>query len=461
MGADYRRLRRARQEWSAAVRVSAWKSGSAFGSVRAVRRLLLQLYRLAVLVAIVWLLREHALRVRVESLRPLTVPEVQSLFSAAVRLEIDASDRGGWHVLGADGKKLGYVLQTAPVSDSIIGYRGWTNTLVAFDPALHVVGVRIRASEDTAEHVSDIKKDRSFLKTWNGRSWDEVAGRTPEEEGIEGVSGASMTSLALADGIVRRLRAADSATKIVPVPFHFHMRDIGLALVVAAGTVLAFTGTHGKPWLRRAFQLLVIGYVGLINVDLLAQTLFVGWVENGVPWRTAPGLVLMLAAALIVPWSTGKPLYCQHLCPHGHAQELLARIVPKRWRIALPKNFAAGLRWLPLLTLAMILGVVMLVLPHDLAAFEPFDAYAIRTAGWVTIAIAIAGLVAACFVPMAYCHYGCPTGALLNFIRGRGVADRFGRREIAALFLVLLAFVLSRLDVHFHDWLRSDASDWL
>ncbi|MEO6786180.1 MAG: 4Fe-4S binding protein [Chthoniobacteraceae bacterium] len=423
--------------------------------------MLLQLYRLAVLVAIVWLLREHAVRVRVESLRPLTVAEVRPLFPSAVRLGIDESDRGGWDVLGADGAKLGYVLQTAPVSDSIVGYRGWTNTLIAFDAALHVVGVRIRASQDTKEHVSDIKNDRSFLKTWNGRSWDEVAGRTPEEEGIEGVSGASMTSLALADGIVRRLRAANAAVAQAPVAFRFGVRDVGLALVVLAGTVLAFTGTHGRPWLRRGFQALVIGYVGFINADLLAQTLFVGWAENGVPWRTAPGLVLMLAAAFIVPWTTGKPLYCQQLCPHGHMQELIARIAPKRWRIALPKNFAAGLRWLPLLTLAMILGVVMLVLPHDLASFEPFDAYAIHTAGWATIAIAVAGLVAACFVPMAYCHYGCPTGALLNFIRGRGPADRFCRRDIAALFLVLLAFGLSRLDVRFHDWLQSDAAGWL
>ena len=178
-----------------------------------VRRLLLQIYRFAMLAAILWLLREHAVRVRVESLRPLTVAEVRPLFPAADRLEIDESDRGGWRVIGPKGAQLGYVLQTAPVSDAIIGYRGWTDTLVAFDPALHVVGVRIRASQDTAEHVGDIRDDRSFLKTWNGRSWDEVAGRTPEEEGIEGVSGASMTSLAMAEGIVRRLRAADNAAK--------------------------------------------------------------------------------------------------------------------------------------------------------------------------------------------------------------------------------------------------------
>jgi len=426
-----------------------------------VRRSLLQIYRIATLVAIAWILREHAVRTRVESLRPLALVEVQALFPSAARLEIDEGERGGWHVLGAGGERLGSVLQTAPVSDSVIGYRGWTNTLVAFDPALRVVGVRIRASQDTVEHVDDIRKDRGFLKTWNGRSWDEVAGRTAEEEGIEGVSGASMTSLAIADGIVRRLRAANAAVAIPPLAFRFGVRDVGLALVVLAGTVLAFAGTHRRQWLRRGFQILVIVYVGFINADLLAQTLMVGWAQNGVPWRTAPGLVLMLTAALIVPWTTGKPLYCQQLCPHGHAQELLARVAPKRWRIVLPANLAAGLRWLPVLTLGLILVLVMLVIPQDLAAFEPFDAYAIRAAGWATIAIAVAGLVAACFVPMAYCHYGCPTGALLNFIRSRGSSDRFGRREIAALCLVLLAFALSKSGAHFHEWLRSDAAEWL
>ena len=114
------------------------------------RRLFLQLYRLAVLVAIVWLLRNHAVQMRVESLRALTHAELHPLFLEEDYWMIDESDRGGWHVLAADGRKLGYVLQTAPVSDSVIGYHGATNVLVAFDNAMHVVGVSIRSSQDTA-----------------------------------------------------------------------------------------------------------------------------------------------------------------------------------------------------------------------------------------------------------------------------------------------------------------------
>ena len=109
----------------------------------------------------------------------------------------------------------------------------------------------------------------------------------------------------------------------------------------------------------------------------------------------------------------------------------LAVLVAIVWLL---RNHAVWMRVesLPLLTLAMILGVLMFVLPADLAAFEPFDADAIRTAGWATIAIAIVGLVVAGFVPMAYCHYGCPTGALLNFIRSHGPAERFDRCEVGA-----------------------------
>jgi len=413
------------------------------------------------LVAMAWILRAHYVRLRNESLRPLTVEEVREIFPLAYDLKLDSGPYGGWKVLDRDKSQIGYVLQTAPVSDTIIGYRGWTNTLVAFSPDMHVLGVRIRSSQDTAEHVSDVKSDRHFLKTWNGKSWDEVARRLPDEAGIEGVSGASMTSLALAEGIVRRLRAANAAATLPPIPFRVNAHDIGLAVIIVFGTLLMFLGARGRGRLRRAFQILVMVYIGILFGDLLSQSLIVGWAEHGVPWQTVPGLLLLLAAAILVPWTTGKPLYCQQLCPHGHAQELIARYAPKRWRIALPKGFAAGMRWLPPLTLAYILAVVLLVLPHDLASVEPFVAWTIRNAGWASIAIAVLGLGAACFVPMAYCHYGCPTGALLNFIRHHGRADRFGRREIAALLLVLLAWGLSHVDVTFHEWVHSPSADWL
>ena len=95
----------------------------------------------------------------------------------------------------------------------------------------------------------------------------------------------------------------------------------------------------------------------------------------------------------------------------------------------------------------------IVVLPIDLAHIEPFDAYLLTSAGIATIVIAIVGLVASLFVPMAYCHYGCPTGALLEFLRGRGKSDRFCRRDVAAALLVALAAILSWNYQAIHAWM--------
>jgi len=404
-------------------------------------------------VAIAWIVRAHHVRLRIEGLAPISIEEVRAIFPKATELRPDSGERAGMFVWDGEGHQLGYVLRTSPITDDIIGYRGSTDTLIAFDPALHVVGVRLRSSQDTAEHAGDVRDDRYFLKTWNGKSWDAVAGKTPEQAGIEGVSGATMTSLAMAEGITRRLRAANAALTLRPPPWRFKWVDAGLVAIIVAAMILAFRGTHGRPWLRRGFQVLVIAYVGFLAGAPLAQSLFAGWAQNGAPWRSAPALVLLAAAALAVPWATRKPLYCHQLCPHGAAQELLGHYAPRRWRVALPKNLAAGLRWLPPLLLGLVVIITMMVLPMDLAHLEPFDAYSLRAAGAATIAMAIAGLIASLFVPMAYCRYGCPTGALLEFIRMRGPTDHFGRRDVAALLLVALAELLAWKYQALHVWM--------
>ncbi len=383
------------------------------------------------------------MRLRIEGDAPITLSEVAAIYPGAAELRPDAGERRGFWVHDAQGQQLGYVVRTMPDARKVIGYRGWSDTLVAFDPALKILGVRLRGSLDTREHVQDVRDDRYFMKTWNGKSWDAVARTTPDAFGIEGVSGASMTSMAMAEGIMRRLAASNEALAVPASPVNLSWQEVGVILITGAALVLAFTGTHGRRWLRRSFQVLVIVYIGFISGDLLAQSLMAGWAQNGIPWRGAPGLALLLAAALVIPWSTGKPLYCQHLCPHGAAQELLHGLAPKRWRLVLRKDVDSGLRWLPPILLAFVIIVAMLNLPFDLAHLEPFDAYVLKAASIATVSIAVAGLVASLFVPMAYCHYGCPTGALLNFIRAHGRADRFSLRDLAALLLLGLALLLA------------------
>lgn len=415
------------------------------------RGLLPALYRLGVIVAIVWLIQKQQVQLRFDTDRPIRIEEVHSFFPAAARLEPDPSERAGLWVLDGKGNAVGYVLRTSPMSDKIVGYCGPTDTLVALIPDKSnptVVGIKVRSSLDTKQHVEDVIADESFMGTWDGKTWDEVAGMDPQAAGIEGVSGASLTSRAIANGIRHRFAASNEAArarmKAWREPVRVSGRDIGLFIVIALAFAFTFTHLRSRAWLRRAFQLVLIGYIGFFNGQILAQSLFAGWSAIAIPWRAAPGLALLAAAALIVPWATRRQLYCCHLCPHGAAQEWAGRI-GRRWLKrppALPRGLDRGLRWLPPTLIGLVLFVTMEKVPFDLAGVEPFDAYLIRTAGAATIAVAVIGLLAAAFVPMAYCKYGCPTGAVLSFVRSHGKADAFGRRDLVAGLLVLLAIAL-------------------
>jgi hypothetical protein len=109
---------------------------------------------------------------------------------------------------------------------------------------------------------------------------------------------------------------------------------------------------------------------------------------------------------------------------------------------------------LPGALLGFTLVVALLALPFDLAGLEPFAAYVIRSAGVATLGVAGVGLVAAFFVPQAYCRFGCPTGAVLNFVRARGVTDTFSRRDAVALGLVALAVALNFQHLAVLRWIQ-------
>lgn len=410
-----------------------------------------RVYRAAVLVAIVWLIHAQQIRLRFQTDRPIKLEEIRSFFPGAQRLELDPSERAGQWVTDKDGAPVGYVLRTSPASDKIVGYCGPTDTLVALTPdksSPKVLGIKVRNSLDTKQHVEDVIANEDFMGTWNGKTWEQVAGMDPKAAGIEGVSGASMTSRAIANGIRRRFQLSDEAKKAAALaerqPIRFSWGDAGLIAVLAAALTFTFTHLRSRVWLRRGFQVVLIGYLGFVNGRILAQSLMAGWAAQTIPWRTAPGLVLLAAAALVVPWTTRRQVYCSHVCPHGAAQEWVGRLAHRfrRTPLSLPRGIDRGLRWMPAVLIAVVVFVTMEAVPFNLAGIEPFDAYLIRAAGAATIAVAIAGLVAAAFVPMAYCKYGCPTGAVLSFLRSHGKADGFARRDLAAGGLLLLAIAI-------------------
>ena len=76
------------------------------------------------------------------------------------------------------------------------------------------------------------------------------------------------------------------------------------------------------------------------------------------------------------------------------------------------QNIKTCTHWAPFLVIFLTFSSSA----HTIAILEPFDAYVWEVAGAITIAIALISLFVSAFVPMAYCRYGCPTGAILKLL---------------------------------------------
>jgi NosR/NirI family nitrous oxide reductase transcriptional regulator len=283
--------------------------------------------------------------------------------------------------------------------------------------------VAVLESFDNEPYVGYVRDDRAFRRLWRGMPIEELAGIDPAATGVEGVSGATMTSQAVAEGILRAARerrdrrpvAAGGVAAVVAA----WLRGIeppqwGALGVIAAGVLTAFTRLRGTWFGRLALPVAVLLYLGFGAGALLSQAQVWGWAQAGVP-RGAAVLAVLAAAALVLPATTRRNVYCSHLCAHGAAQQLLVRFAkPKGTVPAWLRPWLTGLPW-ALLALA-ILGAVV-PLPVNLVDLEPFDAYLPLVAGIPALVIFGVGLVASARYPMAYCRHGCPTGALLDHLR--------------------------------------------
>jgi Na+-translocating ferredoxin:NAD+ oxidoreductase RnfG subunit len=374
---------------------------------------------------------------------PPTLSEVQSLFPTASSFVIDADDPSVLRVRAADESPLGWILRTSPAADNIIGYQGPTDVLIGFSAEGKSVGVVLRKSYDNEPYVGYVRDDDYFRHYFDGKTITELSQLDLKSSGVEGVSGATMTSLAVAKGLfaAAQQRQADeqrtaAASLSNETKHSIPWNEIGSVVVVLSGISLSFSRWRGEFYVRLIWQGIVIGYLGLFHGTLLAQALFVGWAQNGVPLN-AIGLICLALAAITMPIFTKRNVYCSQLCPHGAVQQLTLRWIQPRWQV--PTYVKGWLLLLPAILLLWCLLVGMLHWPFSLVDIEPFDAYIWRVAGGATLAIAIVGIVASCFVPMAYCKYGCPTGALLEYLRFHARSERWTRADSFALVCLLTA----------------------
>ena len=386
--------------------------------------------------------------------QPPTLADLQQIFPDATRVEADPGDPAVSRLYDAADLPLGWSLRTSPAADDVIGYQGPTDSVVGFDSAGRVCGLLVLNSFDNEPYVGYVRDDWSFRKLFAGRTFSELAGAGPELAAVEGVSGATMTSQAVACGIIEAVVAEATrrqheqrsfATDLAAWASSVEGPQWGAMAVIAAGLVTGYSRLRGHRFGRLILPVVVLAYLGFGAGAVLSQAQLWGWAAVGLP-RGATVLLFLTAVGLLTPITTGRNIYCAHLCAHGAAQQLLAKVIRpqrRRWLEPARRRLVTLLRqarWLPAALLGVAAVVTIFGLPFSLVDLEPFDAYVPVVAGSVALILFFISLLASCLSPMAYCRHGCPTGALLEQLRFHGRSHQFNWRD-GLLGLCLLAAV--------------------
>lgn len=331
----------------------------------------------------------------------------KNYFTDASELQILSKDRA--HVLNEKGKLVGHLLSTSPLADDIIGYASSVPVMIAIDSKDKITGVNLLIHSESPGFIRRIKRKNFF------KSWDNMSVADALEADIDVVSGASMTTGAVKEGVNLRLaKYLEIEQKEKEIPWTKILAFAG-SLFVLIFALLSFF----SPKLiakKRIFLLIAsIAILGFWQGEFISLALMYGWLINGIPVLAKIFILVLVIISLVLPLFTNKAFYCTHVCPYGAAQELMGKLNKKK--IKIPRNIAKYLRWMKMIFFYAIVLAVILRFEIDLSNFEPFSAFLVSVASPSAIVIATVFLIVSIFIPKAWCNYFCPTGYLLEVFR--------------------------------------------
>lgn len=340
--------------------------------------------------------------------KPLGLQDIAKFFPKADRIA-DGVEPGSYGVFqGAE--KIGTVLRSSRMGVSARGFNGTSDVIVALGAGDgRILGIGMLGSRDNQPYVGDVGEEVKYSDGFAGKTVGEVIAEDSEDSPSLFTSGASLTNYAVVESVremLKRHQAEDVRTGFPWKP--------ALALAWIGLGVFVGVSKRGKgARIRIAFAIVSV-VAGVAFGWMLSQDQLVGWGANGLDVRLVLPLVVLTAVALVVPAFTGKNIYCNRICPHGAAQTLAGQLVKKRF--ALPPKIHSMMIRIPWLTLLVIWILAFVASGIPFAYFEPFESWSSGFVAFIPAAIFTIGIIASFFLPQAYCHYGCPTGAMLKFL---------------------------------------------
>jgi polyferredoxin len=159
-----------------------------------------------------------------------------------------------------------------------------------------------------------------------------------------------------------------------------------------------------------------IGYMGFAKSYLISITnIFsvVDWNWPVVKYNLAWYLFFGFTVVSTVLWGR---LYCGRVCAYGALTQTLDAVLPRRWRVDVPRSIEKRAAWIKF---GLLFGVLAYyVASHDVQIYqyvEPFWMFGLFGSAtmWALLAVL---LLATVFVRNLYCRFLCPVGAALGLL---------------------------------------------
>lgn len=402
----------------------------------------------------------------VASLAAVSAAEVRQLWPGAGEVrELDGRVPAA-RVSGDKGAVV-YALSTASVTP-ISAYSGKPiDALVLIDEAGKVQALRVVHHEEPILVIGIGDADlQAFVDQFVGTSAAQrvrVGAHNREGYyGIDGISGATITSMVLASSISQSVAKVSSAYGLSPEMASAQLaetepawqqlwRDRRIELAVVSIALVMLLGVlFFQDWLvkhtllfhrfRVGYLLFTVFFIGFFcsgQLSVLNLLAFFRSLTGGFSWDTLliePVIFLLWAfvAVSILLW--GRGVYCGWLCPFGAAQDLVSKLATRLGfeGYRLPQMVHERLWAIKYLLLIALVGLSLdsMVYAARLAEVEPFKTTFVmkfmREPVFVIYAVAL--LLVSVINSKFYCKYLCPLGAGLSFVTRFRVFDWLRRR---------------------------------
>lgn len=294
----------------------------------------------------------------------------------------------------------GFVIHTSFLAGQPDGYAGPVPVDIQVDKEGRIVKVEPLPNSETPSFFS---RAATLTDTWVGKTPKEAL-----EMNVDAISGATYSSTALISNVRAGLSYYEGQPKGngSSVPWKIW---VALAVTLAACIVPLFVRNRLYNKVQLIANVVVLGFwCG----QFLDYSLMLKYISSGISLPAGLVAISMLVAAIIYPLFGKAQHYCNHICPLGSAQLLVAEIC--RYKLKITPKVLKGLDWFR----KILWGLLMLLLWTDCLTgwmdLELFQAFQFESAAPGIIIAAAVFVALSAIVSRPYCRFVCPTGSLLK-----------------------------------------------